>query len=68
MTNSHGLDVSCLFGEFPLRLNTLSVARAGLEPARALGPADFLATLAFKQAIYVRRCSLDYFITMQFIV
>lgn len=37
------------------------VAGAGFEPARAVGPEDFHTTLAFKQAIYLRCCSLDYF-------
>ena len=47
-------------------LNALLVAVAGLEPARAKGPEDFLTTLAFAQAIYLRCCSLDYFLTMLF--
>lgn len=40
------------------------VGEAGLEPARAQCPRDFLTTLAFTQANYMSCCSLDYFITM----
>jgi hypothetical protein len=65
MNESHVLDVTCFIRSLLEHLNALLVAVAGLEPARAKGPEDFLTTLAFTQAIYLRCCSLDYFFTMQ---
>ena len=42
------------------------VAQVGVEPTRPQGPEDFLTTSAFTQTIYLRCCSLDYFLTMLF--
>ena len=43
-----------------------SEEEAGFEPTAPFGAAVFLTTSAFTQTIYLRCCSLDYFLTMLF--
>ena len=43
-----------------------SAEEAGFEPTAPFGAAVFLTTSAFTQTIYLRCCSLDYFLTMLF--